>query len=319
VGAPGSGLVNARVLVYSGGALVQGQGLVPLLDMFSGVLFDSFGFALDSAGDVDGDGHDDVLVGNPNLPGHDGQVTVNSGADGAELLRFDGTHFSRLGGQVAGVSDLDGDGVPDLAATGIGSQFGEARGLARAWSAADGTLLVDVPYDADILQSFGGLAPGGDHDGDGRPELVFGMLEIDDAKNALPGRGKLLRVERGEPLVYKGLGMYGAQGLPVLAASGDLTAGSPVALEVLGGLPTAPLFFVVGVSELVVPLEGGYLVPSPDLVIGLALDADGGLALGGAWPAGVPSEVTVSFQGWIVDASGPFGFTATNGTTAITP
>ena len=319
VGAPGASFLGGSVWIFSGRAVIQGQGAAVLHTLTQPTLFDRFGASLDGAGDVNGDGHDDFVVGNPGSPGLQGQVTIHSGSTGVELRRFDGTSFSQLGGQVARVGDLDGDGVPDVAATGFGSQALGARGVARAWSAATGTLLMDVPADAQTLNAYGAVTAGGDRDGDGRLEVVFGMLENDDAEGDVPGRGKLLRVERGEILVHRGLGLLGEQGLPMLSADGTLEADSPIALRVLGGLPLAPLFFVVGVSEWIAPLEGGYLVPAPDIVLGLALDADGALPLGGTWPAGVPGGVTVSFQGWIVDASGPFGFTATNGITALTP
>jgi hypothetical protein len=73
-------------------------------------------------GDVDGDGIPDVAVGAPgqNRAGQDdqGRAFVFSGATGARLQTLDDpvpqaqAHF---GSALAGVGDVDGDGVPDLA------------------------------------------------------------------------------------------------------------------------------------------------------------------------------------------------------------
>jgi hypothetical protein len=62
------------------------------------------------------------------------------------------------------------------------------------------------------------------------------------------------------------------------------------------------------------------LVPAPNLLIGpLGTGTAGDLALGGTWPAGVPSGVTVSFQYWINDPAAPQGYAATNGLRATAP
>ena len=69
-----------------------------------------FGSALDTTGDIDGDGVTDVIVGSDI-----GCVRVLSGATGMELHRFlDTTPFSGYGSAVAGAGDVDGDGELDL-------------------------------------------------------------------------------------------------------------------------------------------------------------------------------------------------------------
>ena len=86
---------------------------------------DRFGDSVSSAGDYDGDGVLDVLVGEPRADskGQDGgSMYVVSGADGSVLLRDDGQGgnelaipLSELGTSVA-AADLNADGLPDLIA-----------------------------------------------------------------------------------------------------------------------------------------------------------------------------------------------------------
>ncbi|MEM8709875.1 MAG: FG-GAP-like repeat-containing protein, partial [Planctomycetota bacterium] len=103
---------------------------------YSGI---GFGYALDSAGDLDGDGIDDVIVGHPgeNTQGEraSGAAYVHSGASGVRLAEFRGSNgWDYLGYSVAGLGDVDGDGRPDVALgapTERSNDQGAAPGLNR--------------------------------------------------------------------------------------------------------------------------------------------------------------------------------------------
>ena len=77
-----------------------------------------FGFSVSGAGDVNGDGFDDVIIGDPRdltTAGHAGSACVRSGADGSVLYSFDGDSPSdSFGGSVSGAGDVNGDGYADL-------------------------------------------------------------------------------------------------------------------------------------------------------------------------------------------------------------
>jgi uncharacterized repeat protein (TIGR01451 family) len=120
-----------------------------------------------AAGDVDGDGRADLVVG-ADAGGPPG-VRVLSGATGAELSAFEAFPSGFTGGVRVAVGDVDGDGGPDLiAAAGPG---GPAE--IRVFDGTGATLLRSVfPYGPAYA---GGLfVAAGDLDGDGRADLVAG-------------------------------------------------------------------------------------------------------------------------------------------------
>ncbi len=120
-----------------------------------------------------------------------------------------------------------------------------------------------------------------------------------------------------------GHGLAGALGEPALTGTGTLIGGDPVSLDLTGAAPAASAVLFVGFTELNFPFfYGGTLVPDPTapaLLLVLVTDGSGGVSLPGTWPDGLPSGFELYLQTWIVDASGPFGFTASNGLRGTTP
>ncbi|HEX9794006.1 MAG TPA: hypothetical protein VGC54_08490 [Planctomycetota bacterium] len=139
-----------------------------------------FGAAVAAAGDVDDDGHPDLVVGayfeDSGLGPAQGAAYVISGADGRVLHRIAGSFVNgRFGTAVAGIGDADGDGHDDFAvsATLEPDGFGGLQGVVRAYSGASGALLAQVARAS--AENFGlTQAAAGDLDGDGLGDLLVG-------------------------------------------------------------------------------------------------------------------------------------------------
>lgn len=118
IGAPqssqlfGVGNGYARVLNGATGALIR--------EMIGDANGDSFGFSVDTAGDYNGDGTVDYLIGAPvagdsNRPGY---ARVINGVNGAILQSINaGSNTSNLGAAVCFLGDLTGDGGGEIGVT----------------------------------------------------------------------------------------------------------------------------------------------------------------------------------------------------------
>lgn len=127
----------ARVIVYSGADH-------SVIHETSGAVGSNYGHDINSAGDVNGDGRQDLIVGAPSddAGGMDtGRVYLIDGATGAEIwTRAGALPGDKLGGGVSGVDDLDGDGIPEQVA-GAQDAGPSQGGLAPILSGAAGGLI----------------------------------------------------------------------------------------------------------------------------------------------------------------------------------
>lgn len=107
-------------------------------------------------------------------------------------------------------------------------------------------------------------------------------------------------------------GLAGANGTPRLAGQGRCAQGQPMALYGSHAAPNAVVVHVVGLSAVGLPLFGGLLVPSPDLLHVALTDAVGRSGFGLAIPSAVAPGQSLWFQSWCLDPSAVAGFSASS-------
>ena len=152
-------IVNSRkkdgtVDVYSGfdGALLY--RFVDLSDY-------SFGYAVDGAGDCNGDGYDDLLIGSRNAD----NAFIYSGFDGSLISHIDGGPGGNwFGAKVSGAGDVNNDGFDDIIVAGYGDGY--------VYSGLDSSLLYQVP-------NANWVSNGGDVDRDGFDDFLVGHTYFD--------------------------------------------------------------------------------------------------------------------------------------------
>jgi hypothetical protein len=191
----GAAVGPGRVYVYSG---ATGDEVLAVSGEAGG---DAFGYAVAGAGDVDDDGHDDVLVGAPcsDRAGEAaGRAYVVSGADGTTLRVVDGGPGDGLGSGTAAVGDVDGDGHSDH---GVGMRDARhGRGGALVLSGATGTRLHTLLGDGtnEELGTFF-VAGVGDVDGDSVPDVY-----VADYAAGNPRSARNNPHDRGRAYVFSG-------------------------------------------------------------------------------------------------------------------
>lgn len=194
---------------------------------------DYFGSAITRLGDLDGDGVGDLLVAAigedgdvfPWTDDYFGAVRIISGATGAILRKHLGPEKGgRLGMQVTGGSDLDGDNVPDyvVASPLLPNVSTTEEGTASVFSGVSGALLFTWQGER-RFDSFGSCVRMlGDVDADGVDDIGVGAPEFDaGALNGQAGRVYIFSGRTGSAL-YTFTGTRPRQWLGTACGVGDI-------------------------------------------------------------------------------------------------
>lgn len=201
-----------------------------IVEFVSSPLDANLGIHLAAIGDLDLDGFEDVLasdpsfLGSPPIPGQ-GRIVVFSSRTGNRILELAlGFPSEHLGTRIARAGDLDGDGITDLLASGLGGlavpPTPNYTGAVYSFSGATGAVISHI-HGAASEFGFGsfGLAQIGDVDLDGFLEAAVGS-PVDTQFG--PNMGSLRIISPSTGVVLKTFGPPGTPGIGFrVADAGD--------------------------------------------------------------------------------------------------
>jgi len=175
VGSIWTNFKSGQAKVFSGATGIE------LYSLDGAAADDYFGNAVAGAGDVNGDGYSDFLIGaygeSAVLP-FSGSVSLYSGFDGSLIRKYSGQiDHGYFGCDLANVGDTDGDGIPDHLIGEVGNDtLGSSTGAAYLYSGATGTLInqwIGVAANSRFGES---LAAVGDIDLDGAGDFAISAM-----------------------------------------------------------------------------------------------------------------------------------------------
>lgn len=270
------------------------------------------GESVSRAGDINGDGIDDLILGSPGNDGYSGSSYIVFGKSGGFGAEFDLSTLNgsdgflldgdrKFGTSVAGIGDINGDGIDDLAAGAheIDGYAGAGFVLFGSNSAFSSTLDVTTGLNgsngfrlsgADGYDAAGySIAGAGDVNGDGIDDLIIGASAAENPSDAGTGAAYVVfgkttgfssNVNLGSLNGSNGFGMYGvfnggSTGTAVSAA-GDVN-GDGIDDLIVGAYNERPDRDKTGAAYVVFGRKSGF---AKDLYLG-NLDGNDGFTIQG--------------------------------------
>jgi hypothetical protein len=234
VGAPANAGTAGKAYLYLGENSSFGLATIPSWTDVGGIAGDEFGRSVATAGDVNGDGYSDVIVGAFGNAGNKGEVYVYLGGQPtpsgleatpswAEAGEVAGDNF---GISVATAGDVNGDGYADvmIGANGndeAGTEAGKAYVYLGGAPTASGLPVspswTDVGEAAEIQFGFS-VATAGDVNGDGYSDAIVGAWRFDPW--FIP---EGFKTSRGKAYVYLGSSVNSLNTMDSWTGTGEAT------------------------------------------------------------------------------------------------
>ena len=203
IGAPGMDGAKGRAMLYLGSA--SGLTAVPAWTTYGENALDQFGYCVASAGDVNGDGYSDVLVGAASWPHYawagkaylylGGPLGLSATPTWTYTGNTDGTDGDRVGYSLSSAGDVNGDGYSDVAVGAYLYNSGQGRAYVFNGSATGLASTASWVGTGDPQSFYGAsISLAGDVNGDGYDDLIVGAPLHD-----LPGGNNF-----GAAIVYHG-------------------------------------------------------------------------------------------------------------------
>jgi hypothetical protein len=266
VGAPGFDVTTngneGAAYVYKGSP--AGLVTTSIWTRTGSYLQEGYGAAVSTAGDVNGDGFSDVVVGAPrsqNSTGDQvGRIFVyrgNAGGLSTSATTRSSSAGSKFGASVACAGDLNGDGFSDVVVGGPNYTSGESEeGAIFVFLGGSSLSFTEFSFQSNVPgEHLGTSVAGGDVNGDGWPDLIAGSPGAATARVFFGNRGPARRVQPRQ---------LRSQSVP-LARLGSSGSPSEVALSYR---PFAPPGVTTGRMErelapLRTPLDGTHVSGTP--------------------------------------------------------
>lgn len=211
---------------------------LPMLGLNGKVAKDKTGMVVAFAGDFDGDGYGDYVVGSPASNKGAGKVEIISGKTGLPLFTMNGAAAKEgLGAAVAGNAHVDGDSFADVV---VGAPLAndavnglKGVGMVSVIYGCSGTNCAThvEKYGTEAKAMFGASIALGDFDNDGKADIAVGIPKAVNAQGVKPLK------QAGEVKILSGDDLNAPPLLDVYGKTANARAGTAVAMGVWDTTP----------------------------------------------------------------------------------